>query len=133
MEVIFLDLRGKFMQIDNKLLIRGAYIFGALFVLWALFFVATTDSRARSHLKRQCGAGMDCECFANVIDNRLNRAQVRAFNKFLDSMKTRPTTNILEFADEQSAQVISSSITLCRVTPPAQQATTNQPTKKAGK
>lgn len=116
------------MQIDNKLLLRGAYIFGALFVLWAIFFIATSDSRARSHLKKQCGAGMDCACFSNVVDNRLSPKQVRTFNKFLDSVKTRPTTNILEFADEQSAQVISSSITLCRVVPqnaPAANQTTN--------
>ena len=121
------------MQIDNKLLIRGAYIFGALFVLWAIYFIATTDSRLRNGIKRQCGAGMDCECFANVVNNRLTRDQVRAFDKFLDAVKTRPTANILEFTDEPSAQVISSSITLCRVVPqnaPAAGQTTN---KKASK
>ena len=106
------------MQIDNKLLLRGACILGGICVLGAVFCVATTDSRARSHLKKQCGAGMDCACFSNVVDNRLNNAQVRAFNKFLDSMKTRPTTSILEFADESSAQTISSAITLCRVAAP---------------
>ncbi len=121
------------MQIDNKLLLHGAYILGGVCVLGALFCVATSDSRARSHLKKQCGAGMDCACFANVVDNRLNNAQVRAFNKFLDSMRTRPTTNILEFADEPSAQVISSSITLCRVVPQNAPATNQATNKKASK
>ncbi|MBR2286268.1 MAG: hypothetical protein IJ866_02335 [Alphaproteobacteria bacterium] len=109
------------MQIDNKILLRGAYILGGICVLGAVFFVATTDSRARSSLKKQCGAGMDCACFANIVDNRLSNDQVRAFNKFLNSMKTRPTTNIMEFVDEASAQTISSAISLCRVqTEPAQ-------------
>ena len=56
-----------------------------------------SDIFARKHLKAQCGSGLDCVCFFNVVDNRLNINQVRVFTEFLDAVKIRPTANILEF------------------------------------
>jgi len=89
----------------------------AVLLVIFIFLHATSDWRARRSIKHECGAGMDCVCFSNVIDNRLDKKQVRAFRAFLNSVKKRPTTNILEFTDEQSARRISEAVSLCRPTP----------------
>ena len=68
----------------------------------------------RRSLKHKCGVGMDCVCFANVVDNRLSRAQVRAFSKLLDSVRVRANTNILEFTDQENAHKISELVSICR-------------------
>ena len=101
------------MKINKKK--RPFFIAGgccALIIVLIMYF--TSMCHVRSVVKDQCGAGMDCKCFSNVVDNRLNDAQVRAFYKFLKSVKTRPTTNILEFIDEVSARDISNAIAICR-------------------
>lgn len=107
----------------------------AVCALLLVFFIGmgcTSDWRARRSLKHECGAGIDCACLSNVIDNRLNRAQVRAFRAFLDSVKMRPGTNILEFTDEASARGISEAVALCRPAPvqPQQQKTNQTKGKK---
>lgn len=96
---------------------------GLLVVLVAL--CATDGWRTRWSLKHECGAGMDCACFSNVIDNRLSKEQIRAFHEFLGAVKKRPTASILEFIDEASARGISESIAICRPAP-VQQAQQNQ-------
>lgn len=106
------------MKIKNQK--KWAIIAGAGCALLLVILVilhATSDWRVRRSIKRECGVGMDCVCFSNVIDNRLDKKQVRAFRAFLNSVKKRPTTNILEFTDEQSARRISEAVSLCRPTP----------------
>lgn len=68
-----------------------------------------------SNLKKQCSAGMDCRCFANIVDNRLSRKQIRGFTKFLGEIKKYPTTNILEFLDEEDAMDLSRALAVCRL------------------
>ena len=68
----------------------------------------------RRSLKHQCGVGMDCVCFANVVDNRMTRGQVRAFSQMLKSARVRKNTNILEFTDEETAHRISEIVSICR-------------------
>lgn len=80
-----------------------------------------SDIFARKHLKAQCGSGMDCVCFFNIVDNRLNINQVRVFTEFLDAVKIRPTANILEFTDEVNAREISAAVALCRLEVPQEQ------------
>jgi hypothetical protein len=89
----------------------------AVLLIVFIFLHATSDWRVRRSIKSECGVGMDCVCFSNVIDNRLDKNQVRAFRAFLTSVKKRPTTNILEFIDEKSARGISEVVSLCRPTP----------------
>lgn len=97
---------------EKTILICGAALFAIVVIL-----CSTANWRARHALKAECGAGMDCICFSNVVDNRLSMNQVRAFRTFLKSVKHRPTTNILEFTDEVSAQGISQAVTMCRLVP----------------
>ena len=99
--------------IKNKRQTLIAGVCGAVLVI-GLFMYFTSVCHMRSVIKNQCGAGMDCKCFSNVIDNRLNDEQVRAFYRFVKSVKTRPTTNILEYTDEVSARGISNAIAICR-------------------
>lgn len=110
-----LNTKGVIMKINkNKRvsLIIGAC--GALVLVIGLMFYFTSVCHMRSVIKNGCGAGMDCKCFSNVVDNRLNDEQVRAFYHFIKSVKTRPTTNILEYTDEISARNISNAIVICR-------------------
>ena len=113
----------------NKQTKIGA-ICGAALVVILVLLCATSDWRARRSLKHECGVGMDCTCFSNVIDHRLNKKQVRAFREFLDSVKRRPTTSILEFTDDVSAQGISQAVALCRPTPVQPQQPEKQSKKK---
>ena len=99
--------------INKKWMMIGAGVLLVLFIILGM----TCDMRARHSLKSECGAGMDCTCFSNVVDNRLSKEQVRAFRAFLDSVKRRPTTNILEFTDAESARGISEAVALCRPAP----------------
>ncbi len=39
--------------------------------------------------------------------------QVRAFNKFLKTVDKRPTANILEFVDENTAREMSAAVSVC--------------------
>jgi len=116
------------MKIDWKKPTTLATIGGVLLFI-VIILCSTSGLRARHWLKGECGVGMDCTCFSNVIDNRLNNTQVRAFRAFLKSAKRRQTANILEFTDEESARGISAAISLCRPVPPQQQ----QPAKPAAK
>ena len=114
------------MQKKKKLtMVAGAV---SAFLAIIIVLCATSDWRTRWSIKHECGAGMDCACFSNVIDNRLDTNQVRAFHSFLKSVKRRPTTNILEFTDEVSARGISAAIALCR--PVQQQPSNAQPKGK---
>ena len=72
------------------------------------------DYLVRKDLKSKCGPGMDCACFTNIVDNRLNHNQIRIFSKFLESIRIRPLTNILEYTDEKSARDIFTIISICR-------------------
>ena len=120
----------KFSELDKKAKIMA--ICGmSLFVIIVLL-CATSNWRARRSLKHECGAGMDCVCFSNVVDNRLNMKQVRAFNAFLNSAKRRQAVNILEFTDDASARGISEAVALCRPAP-VQQQPAQQPQKKGKK
>ncbi len=103
---------------------------GTLLLVIVVILCATSDWRARRSLKSECGAGMDCVCFSNVVDYRLSDDQIRAFRKFLNSVKRRPTTNILEFTDEISAQGISQAVALCRPQPVQQPKPEKSATKK---
>ena len=119
------------MKINMKKPTTTAAVVGGLLFILIVILCSTSDWRARHSLKSECGAGMDCACFSNVIDNRLNKDQIRAFRAFLKSAKKRPSTNILEFTNEESARGISAAISLCRPTPPQPQ--NAQPQKKAKK
>lgn len=86
-------------------------------ILLLVLFIAEHFSYGffmRRSLKHKCGVGMDCVCFANVVDNRLSRTQVRAFSKLLDSVRVRANTNILEFTDQENAHKISELVSICR-------------------
>jgi len=103
---------------------------GVLLLIVIIVSCSLSGWRARRSLKSECGTGMDCVCFANFVDNRLDLKQVRAFLKYLNSVKRRPATNILEFTDEVSAQGITQAVAICRPTPVQQP---QQPEKSAKK
>ena len=112
------------MKTENKkrlTLIAG--VAGALVLVAVVIGYFTSVCHMRSVLKSNCGTSVDfnCECFSNVVDNRLSDNQVRAFNRFLKSVKVRPTTNILEFVDEVSAREISNAVAVCRPRPVVQE------------
>ena len=109
----------KMTDVKSSLVKHWPITAGCLVLLISIFIMSTSDLRARRALRAECGAGMDCACFANVVNNRLNTKHVRAFRAFLGSLKHRPNANILEFIDEASAREISSAIALCRPPVPA--------------
>ena len=118
---------------EQKKPIAIAVICCALLLVFCIVMRSTSDWRARRSLKHECGVGMDCVCFANVIDNRLNSNQVHAFRAFLDSVKKRQTANILEFIDEMSARGISEAIAICRPASVQQPVQQNNQQKPKGK
>lgn len=94
----------------------------AVFLVLVVFLGCyISNVHARKNLKAQCGSGMDCVCFFNIVDKRLNINQVRVFTEFLDAVKIRPTANILEFTDEANAREISAAVALCRLEVPQEQ------------
>ena len=103
----------------NKRQALIAGVCGAVLII-GLFMYFTSVCHMRSVLKSNCGAGIDCECFANVMDYRLDDDQVRAFHRYVKSLKKRPT-NILEFTDEVSASKISNAVAVCRPRPVVQE------------
>ncbi len=103
---------------------------GILLLVIIIALCSTSGWRARHSLKSECGTGMDCVCFSNFVDNRLSSKQVRAFLKYLNSVKRRPNTNILEFTDEVSAQGITQAVNLCRPTPVQPQQPADKQAKK---
>ena len=98
------------MKILNK---KAIVFFFCIFVL--LVFCAPYGFILRNNLKNQCGAGMDCNCFDNIVDNRLSKKQIRGFTKFLGEIKKRSSANILEFLDEEEAQALSRVLSICRL------------------
>ena len=117
------------MKIDIKKPKTIIALAGVLVVAIIVILYSTSDWRMRNALKNDCGIGMDCTCFSNVVDNRLDKKQVYALHAFMKSVKRRPTTSILEFTDETSARGISAAISLCRPAP-AQPQQPTQPAKK---
>ena len=97
-----------------------------------ILIVSMSVFGARRTLKSQCvpGGGMDCRCLANVIDNRLNKQEVRAFARFSKELRVRQNANILEFTDEVTARNISMALSVCRPVQQVQQETKNQKGKK---
>ena len=60
----------------------------------------------RERIKTTCQE--NCACFNNVVDYRLSDEQAYLFAIFMEQLKTRPETNILEFMDEKEARAIQS-------------------------
>lgn len=94
------------MSATKKILITCFFVMLIFCVIYGFFF--------HNNLKEQCGVGMDCRCFANVVDNRLSRKQIRGFTKFLGEIKKYPNANILEFMDEEDAVALSKVLSVCR-------------------
>ncbi|MBO4745457.1 MAG: hypothetical protein J5613_00090 [Alphaproteobacteria bacterium] len=105
---------------------------GLVCLLIIILLSVTSDWRTRRSLKSQCmpGGGMDCACFANIIDNRLSDEEVRIFARFSKELRNRPHTNILEFTDEVIARKISLAVSVCRPVQQVPQETKNQKGKK---
>ena len=97
----------RIMNVNKKVIFVCFLVLGFCCALYGFF--------SHSDLKKQCGVGMDCRCFANVVDNRLSRKQIRGFTKFLGEIKKHPTANILEFLDEDDAKSLSRVLSVCRL------------------
>ncbi len=65
----------------------------------------------RERIKATCQE--NCACFNNVVDYRLSDEQAYLFAIFMEQLKTRPETNILEFMDEKEARAIQSIFAIC--------------------
>ena len=117
------------MQMNKK---RWMYCgLGAIIiVICAIVLHFTSVCHMRSVLRDQCGLGMDCACFANVVEYRMTDNEVRSFYRYIKEMRKRPS-NLLEFANEIETRNISNLVALCRpqvqVQQPVQQA---QPAQK---
>lgn len=65
----------------------------------------------RERIKTTCQE--NCACFNNVVDYRLSDEQAYLFSIFMEQLKVRPETNILEFMDEKEARAIQSIFAIC--------------------
>ena len=117
------------MKISNKGIV---YIAVAVCGIIIISLVMTYLFSVRRELKSQCvpASGMDCGCFANVIDNRLSDREVKIFARFTRELRIRPNANILEFTDEVTARNISMAVSLCRPIQQIPQENNNQKVKR---
>lgn len=100
-------------KMSNALIVIGVGTICAVAICTGFMYASRIGMR--HDLMRQCGVGMDCECFANIIRNRMSVRDMRIFSDFMTAVRTRPSANILEFTDETSATRIFANVSLCRV------------------